>query len=146
MPGILPLKCKEMPSFGCKRNVSALASRCCPHCAANKTLGVGRIECALRWRFAAGFFRCANKTARRPAPIINEQFHRDERFDVGIAFYFRFLPVTGTRFAADRTGEVLAAHDLLGDIGGRQMADGFEQFTFRRGRLRLRATRAVPSR
>src|SRR2546430_1777090 len=41
-PGTLPLKRREMPSLGCSRSVSALASRFCPQAAAKSTSGVGR--------------------------------------------------------------------------------------------------------
>src|SRR5438445_8603435 len=62
-----------------------------------------------------------------PAPIIDEEFQRDVRFDIGLKLYFWFLPVTGHQLAIDHPGEVLAADDLFIDLLGEHRADGLEQ-------------------
>ena len=62
-----------------------------------------------------------------PAPVVNEELDRDVGFDVGIRFHLGLLPVAGARLAVHDAGEILSAHDLFGDIGGRERADGFEQ-------------------
>ena len=65
-----------------------------------------------------------------PAPIINPELQRDVRFDVGIGFYLFFLPIAGTELAIHDAGEVLAADDLFGNVGGRERTDRFEEFYF----------------
>ena len=82
----------------------------------------------LRDLFGQAFAVAQVKGHARPAPVVEEQFQRDERLGARVGSDFRFVVVGDNLFPRDRAAVVLAAQGELLDLRGRNRTNRAQHF------------------